>query len=115
MTPRTDGTERAQSFREVGVTTLALFTSSGTLICCALPILVVSVAGLGSVVAAFTSNFPFLVALSQNKEWVFAGSALTLAITAWLLWRPGRVCPSDPVQARWYNAVQTRNRRGILF
>ena len=47
--------------------TLVLFTFSGNLIYCALPILLVLVAGLGSV-AALTSNFPFLVALSQNKE-----------------------------------------------
>ena len=74
---------------------VVLFTSSSTLICCALPILFVSV-GLGTVSASLFASFPFLVTLSQFKTWMFAGSAAVLVLTAWLLYRPGRVCPADP-------------------
>ena len=73
---------------------LTLFTSTGTLVCCALPILLVSL-GLGATVAALTSNFPFLITLSEHKTWVFALSGGLLLLAGWLLYRPGRVCPAD--------------------
>lgn len=74
---------------------LALFTSTGTLICCALPILLVTL-GLGATVAALTSAFPFLIVLSQHKVWVFILSGTVLGISGWLLYRIGRSCPGDP-------------------
>ena len=77
----------------VGLGTLLL--SAGTLVCCALPILLVSL-GLGASVAALTSAAPWLVALSAYKGWMFALSALALASAAFLLYRPGRTCPADP-------------------
>ena len=56
---------------------LSLFTSLGTLLCCALPSLLVLV-GMGATVASFLSAFPSLVTLSQHKNWVFliAGSLI---------------------------------------
>lgn len=72
-----------------------LFTSVGTLLCCALPIMLVSL-GMGAVVAAMASNLPFLVTLSLYKVWMFAGSGLLLSLGGWLLYRPGRTCPTDP-------------------
>ena len=77
-----------------GLTWLALFTTTGTLVCCALPITLVTL-GLGATVAAMTSTFPFLITLSQHKVWVFAISALMLALAGWAMFRPGRACPAD--------------------
>lgn len=74
---------------------LVLFASTGTLICCAIPILLVSL-GMGAVVASMASNVPFLITLSQHKEWMFAGTALLLVLAGWALYRPGRACPADP-------------------
>ena len=85
---------------------LALLASTGTLVCCALPILLVTL-GAGATVAAFTSSFPFVIALSENKLWVFLGSGVLLAGAAWLNWRPGRSCPTDPA----LGALCERNRR----
>jgi len=76
-------------------TLLALFVSSGTLICCALPITLVTL-GFGATVASLSSAFPFLVNLSEYKTWVFVLSALMLLIAGLALFRPGRSCPSDP-------------------
>ncbi len=92
---------------------LALFTTSGTLLCCALPILLVSL-GLGSTVAAITSGFPLLITLSQHKVWVFAGSAITLAISAWLSRRPGRSCPTDPLLAAQCQRTRRWNKRILI-
>jgi len=96
--------------RESGVSWLTLFTSTGTLICCALPITLVTL-GLGAAVVSLTSTFPFLIVLSQYKIWVFAFSALMLAVSGWLLYRPGRACPADPETGRLYNRAQIWNRR----
>lgn len=49
------------------------------LLCCALPALLVSL-GLGAAVAGLTSELPWLVELSRHKEWVFAVSAIMLAL-----------------------------------
>lgn len=57
---------------------LSLFTSFGTLLCCALPSLLVLL-GLGATVASFLSAVPSLVALSRHKMWVFAVSGLLIA------------------------------------
>jgi mercuric ion transport protein len=61
---------------------LSLFSSAGTLICCALPSLLVLI-GLGATVASVISVAPWLVTLSRNKEWVFAGSGALLALGFW--------------------------------
>src|ERR1700730_13093455 len=57
---------------------LSLFTSFGTLLCCALPSLLVLL-GLGATVASFLSAVPWLVTLSHHKSWVFAISGLLIA------------------------------------
>jgi mercuric ion transport protein len=79
------------------VGTLALVASTGTLICCALPILLVTL-GLGSAVAAMTSAAPWLIFLSMNKTWVFAGSAVMIGAAAYWQARPF-ACPADPDRA----------------
>lgn len=53
-----------------GAVWAALVASVGTLLCCVLPSLLV-LAGLGTTVAAVTSNVPGLVWLSRHKGWVF--------------------------------------------
>lgn len=73
---------------------LALFTSTGTLLCCALPSALAAVAG-GSAVASLVSTVPWLVALSQNKEWIFLGAGVLILLTGVLIYRPkGKVACS---------------------
>ena len=57
---------------------LSLFTSLSTLLCCALPSLLVLL-GLGATVASALSFLPFLVTLSHHKKWVFALSGVLIA------------------------------------
>ena len=110
-----DVDKKRRSLREAGVVAATLLTSTGTLICCALPILLVSVAGLGAFVASVTSNFPILITLSAHKEWVFGISGFMLAMSGWMVFRRGRSCPVDPVLARWCEAFQTWNRRIFII
>ncbi len=80
--------------------TLSLFTSMGTLICCALPALLVSL-GAGAALAGLVANAPWLIAFSQYKALVFGGSAVLIVITGVLRWRSRFApCPADPVKAK---------------
>jgi len=87
-----------------------LFATSGTLICCALPIILVTL-GMGATVAAITSSLPFLIVLSQHKVWVFIFSGLMLAISAWFIYRPNQSCPTDPQQAHACATAKKWNKR----
>ena len=80
--------------------TLALFTSVSTLICCALPALLVSV-GMGAVMAGLIDAVPGITWMGANKPIVFAVAALVLTISGALQWRARNLpCPIDPVKAR---------------
>jgi mercuric ion transport protein len=56
----------------------SLFTSVGTLFCCALPSLFVLL-GMGATVASVLSSLPWLVTLSHHKNWTFGVSATLIA------------------------------------
>jgi hypothetical protein len=91
---------RNLSSRDALAPTLSLFASTSTLLCCALPALLVTL-GLGASLAGFVSAAPWLVALSKYKVWLFAGSGLLLAGAGWLTWRARFLpCPADPAAAR---------------
>lgn len=86
--------------RETAGPALALFASLGTLVCCALPALLVTI-GAGAVMAGLVSSAPGLIALSQHKGWVFAGAGLMLALAAGARYATrNAACPADPAQAR---------------
>ena len=89
---------------------LILFASTTTLVCCALPIILVTL-GMGAVSAALFSSLPFLADLARHKAWFFSGSFILLALAAWALYRPGRTCPADPVLAGRCEAADKWNRR----
>ncbi|VAW01712.1 hypothetical protein MNBD_ALPHA06-2118 [hydrothermal vent metagenome] len=92
---------------------LLLFTSTTTLICCALPILLVTL-GFGAVSAAMFANLPFLVTLAHYKFWLFLGSAVLILLAGWALYRPGRMCPTDPVLAEQCERAERWNRRFFI-
>jgi hypothetical protein len=78
---------------------LALFTSLGTLICCALPAALVAV-GAGAVMAGLVTALPGLVVLSEHKGVIFIVAGVLLALAA-VARHAGRdaPCPADPAQA----------------
>ncbi|MCZ6893488.1 MAG: hypothetical protein O7H40_05505 [Gammaproteobacteria bacterium] len=114
MADSIDQEEKWRTLRDTGLVALAFFTSTGTLVCCALPIALVSIAGLGALVASMTSSFPILITLSQHKGWVFGLSGVMLAAAGWLVWRSRRTCPTDPALARWCARFQSWNQRMII-
>ena len=75
---------------------VALFASSGTLICCALPALLVAL-GAGAVLSSLVATVPGLVWISEYKEAVFGFAGVMLAISGVLQWQNRFApCPVDP-------------------
>lgn len=60
------------------VSYFSLFSSVGTLLCCALPSVLV-LAGLGATVASALTALPWLVTLSRHKSWTFVISGVMIA------------------------------------
>jgi hypothetical protein len=75
---------------------LTLFGSMGTLLCCALPALLVSL-GLGAVMAGLATNVPGLVWVSENKKAVFIFAGIMLFMNGLIIWKNRNApCPIDP-------------------
>lgn len=87
-----------------------LLVTSGTLLCCALPILLVSL-GFGAVVASMNYNVPGLMFLSEHELWTLSMSVLLLLFLAWVIWRPNQVCPADPELADYCLKAKRWNQR----
>jgi hypothetical protein len=74
----------------------SLFATSSTLVCCAIPALLVAL-GAGATLSSFVSVFPQIVWLSENKEAVFLLAGLVMAFSGALQWQNRRAaCPLDP-------------------
>jgi len=75
---------------------LALLASSSTLICCALPALLVAL-GAGAALSTLVSAVPQLVWISEHKAPVFIGATVMMALGGWVQWRNRSApCPIDP-------------------
>jgi hypothetical protein len=95
------------------VHTLTLFSSFSTLLCCALPALLVSL-GAGAAVIGLVSAFPQLIWLSEHKTalFVFAGLMLVISGVNRYLTR-NAPCPIDPAQAK--SCLRLRRISGGVF
>ena len=77
---------------------LSLFTSSTTLLCCALPSLFVLL-GAGSVFASLTSFIPQLIWIAEQKIYLFILAGFFLAVTAYFEYRNNKItCIPDQSQ-----------------
>jgi hypothetical protein len=75
---------------------LALAAGSSTLVCCALPALLVTL-GAGAALSTLVSVFPQIVWLSEHKAMVFGTASVLMAIGGWAQWRLRTApCPIDP-------------------
>lgn len=93
------------------VSLLTLFTSSGTLICCALPALLVAL-GAGAALSSLIASVPQLVWFSEHKIAVFLTAAIMLLASGLLQWRARYLpCPADAALAQ----ACARTRRQSLW
>ncbi|BEI42543.1 MULTISPECIES: hypothetical protein [unclassified Polynucleobacter] len=90
----TDGLQESKSGFISSVITL--LASSSTLICCAIPALLVSL-GAGAALASLVAVFPQIVWISEHKEVIFAISTFLMVLGGILQWRNRNApCPIDP-------------------
>jgi len=92
---------------------VTLFASSSTLICCAIPALLVTL-GAGATLSSFISIFPKIVWISEHKIEVFTFAGVMLTISGYMQWR-GRLapCPVDPVLRN--ACIKTRKASLIIY
>jgi len=78
----------------------SLFSSFSTLICCALPSVLVLL-GLGTTVASLLSAAPWLVSLSRHKIWTFSIAGVLIAMSFVMTYfiaprvREGEICDAN--------------------
>jgi hypothetical protein len=90
-----------------------LVATTGTLVCCVLPAVLVSI-GAGAVLVGLVSAIPQLVWLSENKGVVFGLAAALLAISGAMIWRARRLpCPTDPSAAR--SCMRLRRLNAVVY
>jgi hypothetical protein len=88
------------SLRNTILHTLTVFSSVGTLVCCALPALLVSV-GAGAVMASLVSAVPQLVWISEHKIPLFVFAGLMLCLSGFATyWNRRMACPTDAALAK---------------
>ena len=86
-------------WRDTVLPSLALFGSTSTLVCCALPALLISL-GAGAVMANLTSAIPGIMWLSAHKDPLFIAAGVVLAISSMIGWQQRKSpCPIDPIKA----------------
>lgn len=82
-------------YKSTALPVLSLFTSVSTLLCCALPALLVTL-GLGAVLAGVVSAIPWLTVISEYKVFVFFLAGILLTIALYFQWQAeSRSCPVD--------------------
>jgi hypothetical protein len=94
---------------------LHLLTSTSTLLCCALPSLLVGL-GMGAVVAGFAPKIPGLIWLSENKIPLFIIGAILLSFSAISVWRARNLpCPIDPQLAKSCDRSRRFAKIGLII
>ena len=100
-------------WRDTVLPSLALFGSTSTLLCCALPALLISL-GAGAVMAGLTSAIPGLMWLSAQKNVLFIAAGALLAVSSIVGWHQRSApCPTDPEKAA--NCLQLRRFNARLL
>jgi hypothetical protein len=107
------GDGRAEQRRSAASSWLALFAGTSTLVCCALPALLVTL-GAGAALATLVSVFPQIVWLSEHKAWVFGLGAAMLALGGVAQWQQRSApCPLDAALRQ--ACMSTRRRSARLY
>lgn len=82
------------------LTWFSIFTSASTLLCCALPAMLVAL-GAGAALATLVGAVPQIVWVSEHKTPVFIAAGVMLAVAGYLQYRARFLpCPADPQTAR---------------
>ena len=90
-----------------------LFTSTGTILCCALPALLVTI-GAGAALSSLISIFPQIVWVSKYKEYIFTVAFILIILSGYLQWQSRKLpCPVDKLLAA--QCVRARKLSLIIY
>jgi uncharacterized iron-regulated membrane protein len=99
--------------RNATLSAAALLTSSATLVCCALPAVLVAL-GAGAALAGLVTAVPQLVWLSEHKPLLFSVAGILVVLSGAALWYGRtRPCPTDPAAAR--SCQRLRRLSAVLY
>lgn len=91
----------------------SLFATSSTLVCCAVPAVLVAL-GAGAALSSLVSVFPQVVWLSEHKLGLFVFAGLMMGTSGVLQWRNRTApCPTDP--ARRTACLRTRKVSAAVY
>lgn len=97
------------------IPSLTLFTSFGTLVCCALPALMVAL-GMGTTLAGFISMFPSITLISNYKESIFIISGILIILGFFFQIRSRNIsCPTDQFKADLCNKLRKISWIMLIF
>lgn len=86
--------EEGEKVKKV-LTFFSLFGSLSTLLCCALPVTLVSI-GMGATFASMTATFPQIIWLTERKGYLFGITAVLLVVSFFMMKRAENLpCPID--------------------
>jgi len=92
---------------------LTILSSFTTLVCCALPALLVSL-GAGAVLASLVTAVPQLVWISEHKILLFPFAGVMLVLSGISTYRNRNApCPADPTQAK--SCLRLRRMSASVF
>jgi len=98
------------SYRIFIINAMGLLGSLSTLLCCALPALLISL-GLGSVLASLITTVPWLINLSKYKLLTFSISGVLLIIASIVRFMTRNAsCPTDKSQAEFCTTLRRINK-----
>ncbi len=111
MTPDPDG---RQALRQgAWAAWLALLGGTGTLLCCALPALLVAL-GAGAALSSLIASVPQLVWVSEHKDAVFILATVLMALGGAAQWRSRHApCPVEPALRQ--ACLRTRRLSALVY
>ena len=97
------------------IPSLTLFTSFGTLVCCALPALMITL-GMGTTLASFVGMFPYITLISEYKDTLFIITAILIILGFFFQIRSRNVsCPTDQYKADLCNKLRKISWIMLIF
>jgi len=101
------------NMRTIVLEFLTILSSFSTLLCCALPVALVSL-GAGAALATVVTAVPQLVWLSEHKIQLFLLAGVMLVLSGFSAYRNRNApCPADPVQAK--SCIRLRRWTARIF
>jgi len=94
---------------------LSLFTSTGTVLCCALPAFLVAI-GAGAALSSFISVFPEVVWISKYKNYIFFVATIFILVAGFFQYKIRQLpCPAEKELARHCTRVRRISEIIYLF